>query len=394
MRVWFAYPGVSPGRLGVGFARCARQVVRRGLAEFDAATAQPPIRLVISGEDRVVCRRVVRSAAAQVAIRSLYLQRLRQAVTVIYVVSFVPLCYAPVLFLSIRWRVTESIANTILDVLFVGVVAVVLTVAVQRYFGSIGFFWAVIGCLLAAAPIIASSDRYPGQMVVVTAATLLVPALFYGLFVALVPLSFIVSWITRRRIDPRATVIIALLDCIYYSAVKTSWVRTRPGRQRYLAMLELAARSAERDLGRIVTGSASDPATRDWARSKGRGVAASIRQLKHIVVDGNDDLLEQLGRAIGCLFVSLCAGKWPTFDGESRVSRAKTLAATALKRLATSAVLIGVGFVIPVVFSNVFEGTKGTTFFLTLTVSGLLALVPLPRDSLNPIPETLRGLMK
>lgn len=350
------------------------------------ATSHPVVGDVLRPEHLPMLRSTVRAAALSVAVFGIWreaLQRLAVAVTPpmsavsAIGVSWVTLClWSP----SPPWTWVAAAATT---GLVVGVVTLVALVVVAR-----GALHVVVALALAACGMVtAAVTREPTSLIQILVAASLVPVAIYAAVVPMMIVAYVVAWRLGRFVDPRARVILGLLDCACDVASGRLERRGLAARVEVAAKLERTARALEHDLPRVIHRRAQDTDTRRWLRDEATRIAARIRSSKRLLAlpEQDDDALL---RELATMLLRACRDEWRWFSRDVTASRSPGLWIRIARRLGAASVLIAAGVLLPGLLDSTFTETTTDTLRTLLVISGVMLLLPLPRDTLSRIPDT------
>jgi hypothetical protein len=249
-----------------------------------------------------------------------------------------------------------------------------------------------IGFGLAGGVCLVIWSRPPTAAVVAVAASF-VPVAAYAAFVLPVLIAYVAALRLARMVDPRARIVLDLLTSAELTTANTAWVRRADARDQLAAVLERVARTAERDLPRLLSRRGADRATKEWLANRGRVVAAGVRELKQRMLFSRVSRVEDLRGELARLLLLACLGDWSEIGGDRTVPRARGFLRTFLGNLGVSAALFAGAALIHWVVAPAAGGGL-MNFRDALIAAGVLALIPLPRDELRRISDTFGELAR
>lgn len=350
------------------------------------ATGHPTVSQVLSPEHLPLLRSSIRSAALGVTVFGLWRDALqRLAVFVTPPMSLVVAIVASWLTLLV-WSPRPGWALIIVAAGFgfiVSVTTLLILVVVNR--GTTHVIIASVLAACGAALIILVPG--PSMLIRVLTAAFLVPAAMYVGATPLMVIAYVVARRLGRFVDPRARVILGLLDCTCDVAAGRLERRGMAARVEIAAKLERTARALEQDLPRVIRRRAQDADTRRWLRDEASRIAARIRSGKRLLaLPSHDD--DALLRDLATMLLSACRDEWGWFSDGMTAKPTSSLWKRIARHVGAAAVLITAGIALPELLGTAVTGTTADALRAFLVISGALALFPLPKDGLNRVTDT------
>jgi hypothetical protein len=229
------------------------------------------------------------------------------------------------------------------------------------------------------------------QTVVVLAVS---PAVVYLASAPLAVAAYLVAVRLAWLVDPRARIVLGLLQCLHHVTVDTTWLHHRAPRRQLINSLDRMARTAQHDLPRLLPLSSSDPDTRRRIREQAHAIATQLRDCKRRVVlpsaSDSDGLRAELTR----LFVHACRDEWNEVGAPDPPARLPGRLERLAKRLAGTLFLVAAAYAVPALFGAQLSASAADNVRDVLLLSGMMCLVPLPQDLVNRIPDTFAGSLR
>ena len=252
--------------------------------------------------------------------------------------------------------------------------------------------------LMAALAVAGIAIEFPQPTVSQTAARAftafcVTPAAMYAAFLPMIIVAYWYAWRLTRTIDPRARLVIGLLRCTHQISRDARWLHDAHARDQIAARLEQVARSAERDLPRLLARSAQDASTKTWLREHAKLIGARIRECKRSLVLPDSRSHEVIPGELLRLLLQAASNEWESMSAQQPPPKSNGLLRKYAPHAAAGLMLIAAALALPEILP-VLKGTAGTNLRTVLLLSGFVALVPLDADSLNRIPDAFAEAVK
>lgn len=274
-----------------------------------------------------------------------------------------------------------------------GVFMAVSTLVVAAASGRAGMHFA----LMAALAVLGIAIELPPSRINPTVANAftafcVAPAAVYAAFLPMIGIAYVKAWRLTATIDPRARVVIGLLDAVYLASSDARWLHDRRARDRIAMQLERTARMAERDLPRLLTRRIQDPGTSSWVRDHSKLIGARIRECKRKLVLPDTEALDTIRCDMLQLLLHATFNEW---DAMCAQQPPPPKLYGFLRRYAphviTGILLVVAGVALPE-FLPALKGAAGSNLRTILVISGIVAFVPVDGGALNRIPDAFAGV--
>lgn len=364
------------------------------LRRFDELVQAPSLSAVLGQPEAAPARAVVRRAAVHASVIALYREALQQLANWLVL----PLGAGGILLVTDallgRWEPqvpASRLAAVAGGCLVLNVLLLVWAVVADR----VGIHAAGAGAAAVVGAVgLVATDAGPPAAVRVALVFSMVPAAAYLATLPLVVIAYAVAIRLSWLIDPRARIILGLLQCLHQTAAGAAWLQDGLRRKQVLGSLERLSRIAQRDLPKLLPLASSDRQTRLDLRDQAYAIAARLRECKQRVVLPSARTHTELPLELAGLFLHACCQEWQEMGGPNPDSRAPGRLARISRRVGAALLLAVAAFAIPAVFHNSLPGDASRYVRDVLIVSAVLALVPLPQDMVTRIPDTFAGALR
>lgn len=219
------------------------------------------------------------------------------------------------------------------------------------------------------------------------------PAAIYVAFLPMVVVAYGYAWKLTRTIDPRARLVIGLLQCTHQVAHDSRWLHAGHARDRVVTRLEQVARIAERDLPLLLAKRARDNNTTTWLREHGQLIGARIRECKRRLLLPDIKARDAIRSELLQLLLHAAASEWDAMQAQQPPAKSSGLLRRYAPHAVTGLILIAAGFALPALLPAL-KGLAGSNLRAVLLLSGFVALVPLNNDNLTRIPDAFADAVK
>jgi hypothetical protein len=360
---------------------------------YDSLMAFEWTRAVVPPSQVPIVRSVIRSAAIQLSVSSLYRDALQRAAA--WFIVPVSLIVAAAVPLAIGADSRSGLRLLLMILATVSAIALgvaTLLVAVARERVRL-HFWLTLGLGVIGLAISLSPPASALPIRSASVAFCVTPAAMYTAFIPMVIVAYAVAWRLSRIVDPRARIVLALLQCAHQVSSDTRWLHAAAARDRIAARLERAARIAERDLPHLLTRKNQDANTKAWLKGRARLIGVRMRECKRTLVLPHPQSVEQLPSEILQLLMHATRDDWEEMCAAEAPSRIAGMLRKILPHVAAGLLLILAGAVLPEIVPQL-KGMAGENLRTTLLLSGVIAFVPIEGAKLNRIPDAFGDAVK
>ncbi|MEU4683027.1 hypothetical protein [Streptomyces xinghaiensis] len=372
-----------------------RLQTQRCFAILDGLSRGSPASPVLTGPGTAPVRAAVRAAAVRGSVIAVYREKLQRVSAWLAL----PLCGAAVLWLAGRLLgpggapqpPTAGAAVLAAGGLLLNAVLLVCAVVAGR--PALHAAGAVAGALFGMAVLLFPTGPPPFALRVLLL-FVLTPAAMYAAFAPLLVMAYLTAVRLARIVDPRARIILGLLQCLHRVSAGTGWLHQRVPRRQVLGSLERIARIAQYDLLRLLPSTVSDPETRLRHADHAYAIATRLRECKRRAVLPSAGAREDLPVELAQLLLHICREEWEDLRAADPPSRLPGRMARLAKRLAATLLLMVAAFALPALFHASLPEPAGRNVRDLLLVSAVLCLVPLRNDVVNRIPDTFASALK
>jgi hypothetical protein len=372
-------------------ARAGRQLAGHYARMQDEVLANAWAQAVVPPDKLVGLRSAIRSAALRVSVSSLTRDSFQRAAmwcsipAAVLLTAAVPFIVAGPALQDIGYTAGAAVAGAVAGVVTL-LIAAVLGRALLHF--ALMMALAVLGVVIEfphAAVTLAGSRAFTAFCVT--------PAAIYVAFLPMVVVAYGYAWRLTRTIDPRARLVIGLLQCTHEIAYDSRWLHDGYARDRVATRLEQIAWIAERDLHRLLAKRARDDSTSAWLREYGQLVGARIRECKRRLLLPDTRARDTIRSELLQLLLHATASEWDAMRAQQPPTTRRGLLRRYAPHAATGLLLIAAGLILPELLPAL-KGAAGSNLRTVLLLSGFVALVPLDKDSLNRIPDAFADAVK
>jgi hypothetical protein len=373
-------------------AYCRPSTVRY-VRMFDLCHTHSSLHALLSADDVRMARSVVRSAGVRVASLEMFRRQCEAMSVRIYVGILILGSVLLALWLP---RLTSETVDRA-GVAQVAFVLLLVSLLYSLVLGREGGRWSVAAGVAGTAAAVGlmsyfrsgSADRFSvfllgllGPLVALTSTAVVALAGF--------------AWlrIVKRRVDPRAILVIGLLEGVHYCVNDIAWSRTGAGLRSFAAMLEGLARIAERDI--VVSGRrlGRDAVTGAWLKEKSGLVAARIRDAKKPLLLPNSDFVAGMEKRVTPMFVAACRGDWEELGSQASIPAAKSRFSLLWPKLMTATTLATSAFVLPSLLPDTAKAEAASSLRVALLLGAMLAFMPSSAGPTSLVPEVFKDFAK
>jgi hypothetical protein len=370
------------------------QAARRQSAyylEMYAAALEHPSVVGVLGGERLPLRQAVRSAAVRACVAHLYRDRLQNLAAWLGLPLVTGVTFATIyLILTVPNPGPRIITAAITTTVAVLATALSLVMAVLTRHAMAHFIGSIV---LAAVPAVGilglSLPQGPARLVLVGCVA---PLAMYLAFTPLMLAAYMVARHVGTIIDPRARIVLGLLACLHATATRRGWLHKSDVRDQITMALERVARIADHDLPRILVRRARDDRTQEWLRARCRSIAARVRESKQRLLFPEETTGTEFPAEVAGLLLHACRDEWDRLEPEHEAADRSSLTRTLLRHIGLSLILFAAAIVIPRI-ASVLPGDVAQHVRNALLITGVLALVPVPREELRRIPDVFQEMI-
>jgi hypothetical protein len=213
------------------------------------------------------------------------------------------------------------------------------------------------------------------------------PAAVYAASLPLIAVALGYAWRIIATIDPRARLVLGLLQAVHLTSRDARWLHDTRARDQVAAQIERTARGAERGLPRLLARRIQDPATSSWLRERAQLIGARIRECKRLVLLPDVAAMDSIRTELLRLLVYATSSDWGAMCAQQAPpSRTPGLLRRYAPHFIIGVIFVVAAFTLPELLPSL-KAVAVSNLRTILVLSGIVSFVPLDGGGLNRIPD-------